>query len=243
MTEGTRTASQPLVLVIAIAASVANAVDTTLGVGGKLDEFMSTSFQPSEGNYQFFQNHTATEPTQLTKLGPQHIRLQAVSQGVPMKVNTGAATDWNFATLDAVVQPVLSAADNSPEFQIAVAPAFLNDPTTGHFIFNSANVQAFADYSANLVRYYNKGGFTWGGTTLVSPSYPQLARAARVSGVVTVFIVVNERGEVESVERAEGPTQLQQAASDAARRWKFAPTVIDGQPVRVTGYLSFNFSL
>jgi len=162
-----------LVLVIAIAASVANAVDTTLGVGGKLDEFMSTSFQPSEGNYQFFQNHTATEPTQLTKLGPQHIRLQAVSQGVPMKVNTGAATDWNFATLDAVVQPVLSAADNSPEFQIAVAPAFLNDPTTGHFIFNSANVQAFADYSANLVRYYNKGGFTWGGTTLVSPSYPQ----------------------------------------------------------------------
>jgi len=173
VTEGTRTASQPLVLVIAIAASVANAVDTTLGVGGKLDEFMSTSFQPSEGNYQFFQNHTATEPTQLTKLGPQHIRLQAVSQGVPMKVNTGAATDWNFATLDAVVQPVLSAADNSPEFQIAVAPAFLNDPTTGHFIFNSANVQAFADYSANLVRYYNKGGFTWGGTTLVSPSYPQ----------------------------------------------------------------------
>jgi len=173
VTEGTRTASQPLVLVIAIAASVANAVDTTLGVGGKLDEFMSTSFQPSEGNYQFFQNHTATEPTQLNKLGPQHIRLQAVSQGVPMKVNTGAATDWNFATLDAVVQPVLSAADNSPEFQIAVAPAFLNDPTTGHFIFNSANVQAFADYSANLVRYYNKGGFTWGGTTLVSPSYPQ----------------------------------------------------------------------
>jgi hypothetical protein len=173
VTDGTRTASQPLVLVIAIAASVANAVDTTLGVGGKLDEFMSTSFQPSEGNYQFFQNHTATEPTQLNKLGPQHIRLQAVSQGVPMKANTGAATDWNFATLDAVVQPVLGAADNSPEFQIAVAPAFLNDPTTGHFIFNSANVQAFADYSANLVRYYNKGGFTWGGTTFVSPSYPQ----------------------------------------------------------------------
>jgi len=77
----------------------------------------------------------------------------------------------------------------------------------------------------------------------VSPSYPLLARTAHVSGVVTVFIVVNEKGEVESVERAEGPTQLQQAATDAARRWKFAPTVIDGQRVRVTGYLSFNFSL
>ena len=53
-TDGTRTASQPLVLVIAVAASVANAVDTTLGVGGKLQEFMSTSFQPSGGNYPFF---------------------------------------------------------------------------------------------------------------------------------------------------------------------------------------------
>ena len=77
----------------------------------------------------------------------------------------------------------------------------------------------------------------------VSPTYPVLARTARVSGVVTVYLVVNEKGEVESVERAEGPAQLQQAATDAARRWKFTPTVIDGQPVRVTGYLSFNFAL
>src|SRR5207302_1603240 len=172
VTDGTRTASQPFVPVIAIAASAASAVDTTLGVGGKLEEFMSTSFQPSGGNYLFFQNHTATEPAQLNKLGPQHIRLQAIDQAVPMKANTGSATDWDFSSLDSVVQPVLSAADNSPEFQIAVAPAFLNDPTTGQFIFNAANVQAFADYSANLVKYYNKGGFTWGGTTFVS-SYPQ----------------------------------------------------------------------
>ncbi|HEX3559696.1 MAG TPA: TonB family protein [Pyrinomonadaceae bacterium] len=77
----------------------------------------------------------------------------------------------------------------------------------------------------------------------VSPSYPTFARTTRVSGVVTVYLVVNEKGEVESVERADGPPQLQQAASDAARRWKFTPTVIDGQPVRVTGFLSFNFSL
>lgn len=172
-TDGTRTASQPFTLVIAIAASVANAVDTTLGVGGKLEEFMSTSFQASGGTYPFFQNHTATEPAQLNNLGPQHIRVQVIAQSVPMKANTGSATDWDFSSLDSFVQPVLGAADNSPEFQIAVAPAFLNDSTTGHFIFNTANVQAFADYSANLVRYYNKGGFTLGGTTFVSPSYPQ----------------------------------------------------------------------
>lgn len=77
----------------------------------------------------------------------------------------------------------------------------------------------------------------------VSPTYPSIARAARVAGVVTVYLIVNEKGEVETVQKLEGPLQLQQAAADAARRWRFTPTVIDGQPVRVTGYLSFNFAL
>jgi protein TonB len=77
----------------------------------------------------------------------------------------------------------------------------------------------------------------------VAPSYPTIARTARVTGNVTVFLVVGEKGEVESVIRAEGPTQLQQAAIEAARRWKFNPTAIDGQPVKVTGYLVFNFTL
>lgn len=165
--------TQSLMMVVAVSAAVTSAVDTQLGVGGKLQEFMSTSFQPAEWDYQFFQNHTTTEPAQLNALGPQHVRLQAVSEGVPMKANTGAATDWDFSIVDAIVQPVLTVTDNSPEFQIAVAPAFLNDPVSGRFIFTTANVQAFADYSANLVRYYNKGGFTSGGKTFVSPSYPQ----------------------------------------------------------------------
>ena len=77
----------------------------------------------------------------------------------------------------------------------------------------------------------------------VSPTYPAIARAARVTGTVTVFLVVNEKGEVETVQKLEGPMQLQQAAAEAARRWRFNPTLIDGQPVRVTGYLSFNFAL
>ncbi|HEX8353066.1 MAG TPA: TonB family protein, partial [Pyrinomonadaceae bacterium] len=62
-------------------------------------------------------------------------------------------------------------------------------------------------------------------------------------GNVTVYLVVNEKGDVESVQRADGPQQLQQAAAEAARRWKFNPTVVDGRPVRVTGFLSFSFAL
>lgn len=77
----------------------------------------------------------------------------------------------------------------------------------------------------------------------VAPTYPQTARAARVSGRVTVFLLVDERGNVEAVRRSEGPELLRRAAEDAARRWKFRPTVINGQPARVTGSIQFNFTL
>src|SRR5229473_1109012 len=86
------------------------------------------------------------------RLAPQHIRIQPVSQGVPQK----APDQWDFSQLDAVLMPVLGVADHSPEIQIATAPSFMND-SQGHL--TRAHFQDFAKYSANLVRYYNKGGF------------------------------------------------------------------------------------
>jgi TonB family protein len=80
-------------------------------------------------------------------------------------------------------------------------------------------------------------------TQKVQPAYPQMARNMGLSGVVVVYLLVNERGEVEAVERASGPQLLQRPATDAARRWKFRPTIVEGQPVRVSGYISFNFAL
>lgn len=80
-------------------------------------------------------------------------------------------------------------------------------------------------------------------TQTVAPTYPQTARAARVSGRVTVFLLVDERGGVEAIRRTEGPELLRRAAEDAARRWKFRPAVFNGRPARVTGSIQFNFAL
>ena len=77
----------------------------------------------------------------------------------------------------------------------------------------------------------------------VAPTYPQAARSARVTGRVTVFLLVDERGEVEAIRRTEGPEMLKRAAEDAARRWRFRPTTVNGQPARVTGSIQFNFTL
>ena len=80
-------------------------------------------------------------------------------------------------------------------------------------------------------------------TQKVNPLYPSTAKNIRVTGVVTVYLVVNENGSVEAVQKTSGPQLLRQAAADAAKRWKFQPVMIDGQPVRVTGFISFNFTL
>ena len=166
-TSGSSSSSQNLSLVVAVSVAVADSVATNQGVNGTLQQFMSTSFQPAQWDYQFFMNFPSVAP--LNALEPQHIRLQGISQAVPMVANSNPeqATDWDFTILDAVVQPVLSAGDHSPEFQIAVAPAFMND-ANGQF--DMSNLNEFVAYSANLVRYYNTGGFTWGGQLFKSPS-------------------------------------------------------------------------
>jgi TonB family protein len=76
----------------------------------------------------------------------------------------------------------------------------------------------------------------------VTPVYPTLAKSSGVSGVVRVFAIVDENGKV-WVTNSEGPTLLRKAAEDAAKNWSFPPTLVSGKPVRVAGYLDFDFKL
>ena len=85
-----------------------------------------------------------------------------------MVTNNGNAGDWDFSLLDGTLQPVLNTADHSPELQVAVAPAWmcLSDGT-----FDVAHhAQDFAAFMANMVRYYNTGGFNSGGAHFQSAS-------------------------------------------------------------------------
>ena len=75
------------------------------------------------------------------------------------------------------------------------------------------------------------------------PTYPPAAKSMRTTGIVKVELVINESGDVAEVQSTSGPVLLQSAAKDAARKWKFKPFTRDGQPVRATGFVNFNFSL
>ena len=75
------------------------------------------------------------------------------------------------------------------------------------------------------------------------PVYPAAARSMRTTGIVKVEVTVDENGNVMDVQHTSGPSLLQTAAVDAVKRWKFRPFTRDGQPVKATGFVNFNFSL
>jgi len=76
-----------------------------------------------------------------------------------------------------------------------------------------------------------------------APPYPPLAKAARVQGTVAVMVVVDEQGRVVSARATGGPVMLQTGAVQAAYRARFSPTLLSGQPVKVTGVITYNFVL
>ena len=75
------------------------------------------------------------------------------------------------------------------------------------------------------------------------PAYPAIAKAARASGTVTVQVLVDESGKVVSAHAVSGHPLLQQSAVAAARQARFSPTLLSGQPVKVTGVITYNFVL
>lgn len=79
-------------------------------------------------------------------------------------------------------------------------------------------------------------------TSLPKPPYPALARAARASGTVIVQVTVDESGRVTEARAISGHPLLRAAAEQAARQARFSPTNLAGQPAKVKGVLSYNFT-
>ena len=78
-------------------------------------------------------------------------------------------------------------------------------------------------------------------TSLTKPQYPAAAKAVRASGAVNVQVTIDENGDVVSASAVSGHPLLRQASEQAALASKFAPTLLQGQPVKVTGVIVYNF--
>lgn len=93
----------------------------------------------------------------------------------------------------------------------------------------------------------NKSGTVKGGVvngkalSLPKPIYPAEAIEKRASGTVSVQVLIDESGKVVFACAVSGARELQRVSEIAAYQAKFSPTLLTGQPVKVTGIITYNF--
>jgi protein TonB len=76
-----------------------------------------------------------------------------------------------------------------------------------------------------------------------SPVYPDIAKQARVQGIVILEATISPQGRVVEVKVLRGIPLLDQAAIDAVQTWVYTPTLLNGVPVPVIMTVTVNFKL
>ncbi len=74
------------------------------------------------------------------------------------------------------------------------------------------------------------------------PVYPANAKKMQAAGSVEVQVTISEEGRVIGATSVNGHPLLRRAAIDAARKWVFKPTMLNGIPVKVQSTLTFVFA-
>jgi len=77
----------------------------------------------------------------------------------------------------------------------------------------------------------------------VTPEYPQLAAAARVTGVVIIEAYVGTNGNVKTATVIHGAPLLDEAALAAVRQWRFKPLLLNGEPTEFVLTVTLTFNL
>jgi TonB family protein len=65
------------------------------------------------------------------------------------------------------------------------------------------------------------------------PVYPELARQARIQGIVILEVVIGTDGVPKNVSLVSGHPLLQKAAVDAVKEWRYRPQLVAGAPAEV----------
>jgi periplasmic protein TonB len=77
----------------------------------------------------------------------------------------------------------------------------------------------------------------------VEPSYPPLARSARVQGEVVLSAIISTNGDIENLQLVSGHPMLVPAALSAVKQWRYKPYLLNGQPTEVETTITVIFTL
>ena len=77
----------------------------------------------------------------------------------------------------------------------------------------------------------------------VDPIYPQIAKTAHISGTVILHAIIAKDGTIQELQFSSGPPLLMRSAMDAVKQWRYKPTLLNGQPVKVDTTITVIFNL
>ena len=89
----------------------------------------------------------------------------------------------------------------------------------------------------------SRGVISGDALSLPKPVYPEIAKRMRIEGVVRVQVLVDLDGRVVSASVLNGSPYLRVEAQKAAMQARFSPTLLNDQPVKVSGVIIYNFQL
>jgi len=159
------------------------------------------------------------------------------------------SADGTTTVLDpVVVDPQLREAAENAARSAKFAPVMLDGAAVqvkGKIVYNfvagSASAMNAVTKKDSVPGTVSGGVLNGKASSLPLPEYPAAAKAVSVGGAVSVQVVVDEDGNVTSATAVSGHPLLRAAAETAAMGAKFSPTRLAGNPVKVSGVLTYNF--
>ncbi|HLN96977.1 MAG TPA: TonB family protein [Pyrinomonadaceae bacterium] len=235
-----------------------NKMTTAVAVieGGKM------SFEPSEVTYRSIMYYLDENMMKMAQSGSQTSPAPAAQQNPPATTPANNVGGTKLDSKATAVVPKSSGNSNNPTTNQPAALPNSNVNTADKL--NAAGPVELANSRANpiieepvvdvdseppppaprpMLKPVSGGVLNGTAINLPAPSYPEAARRMRVSGLVTVEVVVDETGKVISAVATSGPTALREVAVQAALKARFSPTKLSGQPVKVSGSINYKFAL
>jgi protein TonB len=77
----------------------------------------------------------------------------------------------------------------------------------------------------------------------VQPTYPPLARQARIQGAVQLRAIISKMGTIERLVVESGHPMLAGSAVEAVRQWRYRPYLLNDEPVEIETEITVNFVL
>ena len=75
------------------------------------------------------------------------------------------------------------------------------------------------------------------------PVYPQDAKDSGIRGTVLLHAIIANDGSIRVLELKEGVCALAGSALDAVKKWRYKPTLLNGNPVEVETTITVVFTL